>query len=199
MTTLYPPALPWLYRLSATRCLLIMLLGVAALLAGCASSTPPAGMQVVNGFDVKRYQGRWYEIARLDHWFERDMTDVSATYLPQSDGSVQVINRGLRGPSGQWKEAIGKALFTGPSDKASLKVSFFGPFYGGYHVVALDPNYRWALVVGENRSYAWILAREKSLPRESLDAIVQRAQALGIDTQAFIWVAHTNTDPAHQP
>lgn len=199
MTTLHPSALPWLYRLSATRCLLIMLLGVAALLAGCASSTPPAGMQVVNGFDVKRYQGRWYEIARLDHWFERDMTDVSATYLPQSDGSVQVINRGLRGPSGQWKEAIGKALFTGPSDKASLKVSFFGPFYGGYHVVALDPNYRWALVVGEDRSYAWILAREKSLPRESLDAIVQRAQALGIDTQAFIWVTHTNTDPAHQP
>jgi apolipoprotein D and lipocalin family protein len=176
-----------------------MLLGVAALLAGCASSTPPAGMQVVNEFDVKRYQGRWYEIARLDHWFERDMTDVSATYLPQSDGSVQVINRGLRGPSGQWKEAIGRALFTGPSDKASLKVSFFGPFYGGYHVVALDPNYRWALVVGENRSYGWILAREKSLPRESLDAIVQRAQALGIDTQAFIWVTHTNTDPAHQP
>lgn len=196
---LHPSALPWLYRLSATRCLLIMLLGVAALLAGCASSTPPAGMQVVNGFDVKRYQGRWYEIARLDHWFERDMTDVSATYLPQSDGSVQVINRGLRGSSGQWKEAIGKALFTGPSDKASLKVSFFGPFYGGYHVVALDPNYRWALVVGEDRSYAWILAREKSLPRESLDAIVQRAQALGIDTQAFIWVTHTNTDPAHQP
>lgn len=176
-----------------------MLLGVAALLAGCASSTPPAGMQVVNGFDVKRYQGRWYEIARLDHWFERDMTDVSATYLPQSDGSVQVINRGLRGPSGQWKEAIGKALFTGPSDKASLKVSFFGPFYGGYHVVALDLNYGWALVVGKNRSYAWILAREKSLPRESLDAIVQRAQALGIDTQTFIWVTHTNTDPAQQP
>lgn len=78
-------------------------------------------------------------------------------------------------------------------------MSFFGPFYGGYHVVALDRDYRWALVVGENTRYAWILARDTSLPPETLDGIVQRAEALGIDTHAFIWVSHTHADPTGRP
>ena len=166
-------------------------------LFSCASI--PKGAQPVTGFNKEKYLGKWYEMARLDFKFERGLNNTTANYSLRDDGKIRVENRGYDYKKGKWKEAIGKALFTGPSDKASLKVSFFGPFYGGYHVVALDPNYRWALVVGEDRSYAWILAREKSLPRESLDAIVQRAQALGIDTQAFIWVTHTNTDPAHQP
>ncbi len=182
-----------------TRWLLAVVLGMAALLSGCASTTPPTGMQAVTGFDLQRYQGHWYELARLDHWFERDMSDVSATYRPHPDGSVQVINRGRRTTTGQWREAVGKALFTGTPSTGSLKVSFFGPFYGGYHVVALDPDYRWALVVGEDRSYAWILARDTHLPADTLDAIVQRAKALGIDTSAFIWVSHTHTAPASQP
>lgn len=182
-----------------TRWLLAVVLGMAALLSGCASTTPPTGMQAVTGFDLQRYQGHWYELARLDHWFERDMSDVSATYRAQPDGSVQVINRGRRTTTGQWREAVGKALFTNTPSTGSLKVSFFGPFYGGYHVVALDPDYRWALVVGEDRSYAWILARDTHLPADTLDAIVQRAKALGIDTSAFIWVSHMHTAPASQP
>ncbi|MGB3879868.1 MAG: lipocalin family protein [Diaphorobacter nitroreducens] len=170
-----------------------------AVMAGCANTSPPPGVEAVTPFDLQRYQGRWYELARLDHSFERGMTDVSATYTPRADGSVRVVNRGFAAASGQWREAVGKALFTGAPTTGSLKVSFFGPFYGGYHVAALDPDYRWALVLGPDTSYCWILARDKQLDAAQRDAIVARAQALGVDTHALIWVTHKRQDPAHPP
>ena len=170
-----------------------------AVMAGCANTSPPPGVKAVTPFDLQRYQGRWYELARLDHSFERGMTDVSATYTPQADGSVRVVNRGFAAASGQWREAVGKALFTGAPTAGSLKVSFFGPFYGGYHVAALDPDYRWALVLGPDTSYCWILARDKQLDAAQRDAIVARAQALGVDTHALIWVTHKRQDPAQPP
>lgn len=170
-----------------------------AVMAGCANTNPPPGVEAVTPFDLQRYQGRWYELARLDHSFERGMTDVSATYTPQADGSVRVVNRGFAAAPGQWREAVGKALFTGAPTTGSLKVSFFGPFYGGYHVAALDPDYRWALVLGPDTSYCWILARDKQLDAAQRDAIVARAQALGVDTHALIWVTHKRQDPAHPP
>lgn len=170
-----------------------------AVMAGCANTSPPPGVEAVTPFDLQRYQGRWYELARLDHSFERGMTDVSATYTPQADGSVRVVNRGFAAASGQWREAVGRALFTGAPTTGSLKVSFFGPFYGGYHVAALDPDYRWALVLGPDTSYCWILARDKQLDAAQRDAIVARAQALGVDTHALIWVTHKRQDPAHPP
>ena len=170
-----------------------------AVMAGCANTSPPPGVKAVSPFDLQRYQGRWYELARLDHSFERGMTDVSATYTPQADGSVRVVNRGFAAASGQWREAVGKALFTGAPTAGSLKVSFFGPFYGGYHVAALDPDYRWALVLGPDTSYCWILARDKQLDAAQRDAIVARAQALGVDTHALIWVTHKRQDPAQPP
>jgi apolipoprotein D and lipocalin family protein len=104
------------------------------------------------------------------------MSDVSARYTPQADGSVQVINRGYATATGSWKQAEGRALFNGDSQVASLKVSFFGPFYGGYHVVALDPDYRWAMIAGNDRSYLWILARDKQLPQAVLDPLLQQAK-----------------------
>lgn len=175
----------------------LLLAGTALLLAGCASTRPPPGVTAVTPFDVQRYQGRWYELARLDHGFERGMTDVTATYTAQADGSVRVVNRGYDPASGQWREAVGKALFTGAPTTASLKVSFFGPFYGGYHVAALDPDYRWALVVGPDTGYAWILARDKHIAPAQHNAIVAQARALGVDTAALIWVTHEREDPAH--
>lgn len=188
-------AYPWL------RCLhwLAWAMGFAgvALLAGCASTSPPPGITAVTPFDLQRYQGRWYELARLDHRFERGLTDVSATYQPQSDGSVRVVNRGFDAATSQWREAVGKAFFTGEPTTASLKVSFFGPFYGGYHVAALDKDYRWALVVGPDRGYCWVLARDKRLTPAQREVITARAQALGIETSALIWVSHERQDPAH--
>lgn len=174
---------------------LAFVLACTLLLGACASSAPPEGVAAVAPFELQRYQGRWYELARLDHRFERGLSNVSATYLPQADGSVQVRNRGFDTSSKQWREAIGRALFTGAPSIGSLKVSFFGPCYGGYHVVALDPDYRWSLVLGPDRSYCWILARDKQLEPGQREAITKRAQALGIDTAALIWVTQERQDP----
>jgi apolipoprotein D and lipocalin family protein len=163
-------------------------------LAGC-STAPPEGVRPVTSFEINRYLGQWYEIARLDHSFERGMSDVNATYQLQGDGSVKVINRGYDMQRQAWKEAIGRALFIGDSGTASLKVSFFGPFYGGYHVIALDQqNYRWSLVAGPDRDYLWILARDKTLPVDIREQLVSKARALGFATDKLIWVDHQRSD-----
>ncbi len=159
-----------------------------ALLAGCAQI--PDGVEPVKGFDATRYLGTWYEIARLDHRFERGLTRVTATYAARDDGGIDVLNRGFDVAKGSWSEAKGRAKFVGPRDVGQLKVSFFGPFYGGYNVVDLDPTYSHVLVVGPNRSYLWILSREPDPPRETVDRLVARARALGFDTDALIFVSH---------
>ena len=177
---------------------LVIPLWVSALvlsLAGC-SLGPLPGVKPVTGFDLARYSGTWYEIARLDHRFERGLTDVSATYRVQADGSVEVRNRGFDVAKDEWREAIGRAVFIGAPTTGSLKVSFFGPFHGGYHVVELDPDYRWALVLGPDRDYAWILARDKVLPASVREHLSAAAGAAGIDTSAWLWVTQSRADPA---
>lgn len=167
----------------------------ALTLAGCATA-PPDGVQPVSGFELERYLGRWYEIARLDHSFERGMSDVNATYEVQDDGSVKVINRGYDTKRQAWKEAIGRALFVGDRQTGSLKVSFFGSFYGGYNVIALDrEHYRWSLVAGPDRDYLWILARDKTLSADVRAQLVAQARALGFATEQLIWVDQTRSDP----
>lgn len=176
--------------LSLTALLIASLLGLSA-----CSTTTPEGIAAVTPFDIGRYQGKWYEIARLDHSFERGLSDVSASYRLQPDGSVEVINRGYDGKKSEWGQALGRALFTGETNRASLKVSFFGPFYGGYHVMALDQQgYQWAMVVGPNRDYLWILAREKRLPAAVREQLLREAGAAGIDTRKLIWVEQTRAD-----
>ena len=174
--------------------LALALAGLGAM-AGCMSTRPPPGVTAVQPFDLERYQGRWFEVARLDHRFERGMTDVSATYSAQADGSVRVLNRGFDVAAGQWREAVGRALFIAESSTGSLKVSFFGPFYGGYHVAALGPDYRWALVLGPDFSYCWILSRDKVLEPAQREAITARAKALGVATADLIWVSQARQDP----
>jgi len=169
--------------------LLVLLLG----LAGCATA-PPAGLTPVTPFDVNRYAGKWYEIARMDHSFERGLSDVSARYTVQPDGSVQVINRGFDVSRQAWKEAVGKALFTGDANRGALKVSFFGPFYGGYNVVALDPDYRWSLVVGPDLGYVWILARERQLSPAVRQQVLEKARSFGIEVDRLIWVDQSRPD-----
>lgn len=170
-----------------------LLMFALPVLTGC-STQPPQGVVVVTPFDVRRYEGKWYEIARLDHRFERGLTDISATYTRQPDGSVRVINRGYDGEDREWNQAEGRAFFTGDSQRGSLKVSFFGPFYGGYHVVALDKEYRWSLVMGPDREYFWILARDKQLSGELRQQLLERARQLGIATDKLIWTPQQRTD-----
>lgn len=174
---------------------MICLLFVSMLALSSCSTSAPDGVVAVTPFDINRYVGKWYEIARLDHSFERDMTNVSANYRIQDDGSVEVINRGFDTKRKEWRDAVGKAKFTGDSNRASLKVSFFGPFYGGYHVVALDQQaYRWAMVSGPDRDFLWILARDRQLPAEIREQLLTRARELGFDTQKLIWVSQNRRD-----
>ena len=171
-----------------------LFLSLLLLLGGCAVA-PPDGVTPVSGFELKRYLGQWYEIARLDHSFERGLSKVSATYGPRDDGGVRVLNRGYDAEAGRWKEAEGRAYFTGEPTVGSLKVSFFGPFYGGYHIVALDrENYSYAMISGPSRDYLWILARERQLPPAVLDGLLQQARALGFNTESLIWVNQDRED-----
>jgi apolipoprotein D and lipocalin family protein len=161
------------------------------LLAGC--SGVPKGLQPVTGFDVQKYLGHWNEIARLDHRFERGLTDVTADYRKLPDGRIGVINRGFDAKKNKWKEAEGVARFQDRPDVGSLEVSFFGPFYGAYNVLVLDPQYRYAMVAGPNRNYLWILARSQHLDPETLAALVERAKGWGFATGKLIYIEHKHT------
>ena len=147
-------------------------------------------MEPVTLFDVDRYAGRWVELARIDHRFERGLIQTSAEYNRNADGTSEVVNRGYDPRKKEWREAVGKARFVGEPTRAALKVSFFGPFYGGYNVVELDPDYQRSLGSGPNRSYLWILARQPDPPRDAVERVVKRAAELGFDTSALIFVTH---------
>jgi len=161
---------------------------VFTFIAGCTGV--PEGVEPVTDFDGERYLGKWYEIARLDHSFERGLSKVSATYSKRDDGGIKVINRGFNEESGEWSEAEGRAYFTQAPDVGALKVSFFGPFYGAYNVIALDKDYQWALVCGNNRDYLWILARQPSLTDEILSTLLDTAKTKGFATDKLIFVDH---------
>ena len=158
------------------------------LLAGC-STTPPANVTPVTPFDLSRYLGQWHEIARLDHSFERDMIKVTAQYTMNPDGSVKVLNRGFNTKTQAWKDAVGKAWLIDGPDRGALKVSFFGPFYGGYFIAALDPDYQWAMMVGPDLGYFWILARQPELDDVVKTQLVDQARTIGISVDEIIWVA----------
>lgn len=161
------------------------------LLPGCSDTAVPDGVTPVRGFEPERYLGKWYEIARLDHSFERGLQRVTAEYRRRDDGGIDVINRGYNPATGEWKEAHGRAYFLHGRDVASLKVSFFGPFYGGYHVIALDrQDYDYALVSGPDRDYLWILARSPSLEQDILTTLTDRARSLGYAVEDLIYVSH---------
>lgn len=159
----------------------------AVLCAGCSVGAPE-GAVPVTGFELDRYLGKWHEIARLDHSFERGLSEVTAEYSLRADGGVKVINRGFSKAKGEWKEAEGRAYFTGDKGTGQLKVSFFGPFFGGYNIIDLDKEgYRYALVCGPKRSYLWILSRSPELPEADLKRLLDRAAALGFDTGKLIY------------
>jgi len=164
----------------------LVLILIVTLLTGCTGI--PEGITAVDGFDINRYLGTWYEIARLDHRFERGLENISATYALREDGGVDVLNKGWDIKAGEWREAQGKAYFVEQADKGRLKVSFFGPFYGGYNIIELDKkDYAYSMVTGPDRSYFWILSRTKQLPEATLQILIDRAKALGFATDKLIF------------
>ena len=157
------------------------------LLAGC---TPvPSGIKPVRNFEIERYLGTWYEIARLDHRFERGLSRVSASYSKRPDGGIDVLNRGYNEATGEWKNSVGRAYLLNSTQTASLKVTFFWPFYAGYHVIELDQkDYSYALVSGPDRDYLWILSRTPELDKTVIQKLVDKASELGFVTDDLIFV-----------
>lgn len=170
---------------------MINLLLVAIGLNGLYScATIPGRAIAVKPFDKEKYLGKWYEIARLNFKYERDMDNTTATYSLNSDGTIKVDNQGYHTKEGVWKQAIGKARFVGKENIAMLKVSFFGPFYSGYNVIALDDEYRYALVAGRSLEYLWILSRETQIPPEIKDQYLKIAKNAGYKTSDLLWIKH---------
>ena len=164
-------------------------LGVGALLAANLVSrvSIPKGARAVSPFKKDRYLGKWYEIARMDFKFEKNLEQVTATYSLNPDGSIRVDNKGFNYVKKEWKKSIGKAKLVKDPSTARLKVSFFGPFYSGYNVIAIDPDYKYALVAGNNLKYLWILSRDKTIPDGVRSAYLKQAQSLGYETNKLIW------------
>lgn len=187
------------HKPSSTGSALLCTVGFAAIAGAALYATRnpriPDGIQPVENFELDRYLGKWYEVARIDHSFEKGLQRTQAEYSLNTDGSIQVVNRGFNAKRGEWKISYGKAKPTIAPDIAALKVSFFGPFYGGYNVVALDKNYQWAMVIGSNLDYLWILSRTPSLPDGAEDRLMHQARMLGVDTQKILWVHQDGVNP----
>ncbi|MDA3883189.1 MAG: lipocalin family protein [Bacteroidales bacterium] len=155
-------------------------------------SSIPQGAVAVNNFDKTQYLGTWYEIARLDFKYERNLNNTTAQYSLMENGMIQVVNRGYNVVTKEWKEAIGRAKFVKADTVAMLKVSFFRPFYAGYNVLAIDDDYQYALVAGASLEYLWILSRTPSIPEEIKQEYLKIAQKIGYKIEDLIWVEHDN-------
>ena len=166
--------------------LAVVVLGLAVSLAGCA--TMPKGALVVGDFDKGKYLGKWYEIARFDFAFERNLDNTTAEYTLLPNGYIAVVNRGHDYVKEKWSEAKGKARFRGQDTVAALEVSFFGPFYAAYNVIALDKDYTYALVAGSSTGYLWILSRTRTIPESVRGEYLAIAESLGYDITKLIWV-----------
>lgn len=170
----------------------MVLAGIVTLVSSCKSM--PDKAQPVKNFDAKKYMGTWYEIARFDFRFEKNLNNVSAQYRFDDKGRVVVLNSGYNTLKKQWSKADGLAKFRGAKDEAALKVSFFGPFYSGYNVIALDDAYQYALIAGKDLNYLWILSRTKNIPDHIKENYLELAQHLGYDTSKLLWITHDRTD-----
>lgn len=156
------------------------------LATGCVSI--PDNITPVTSFQIERYLGKWYEIARLDHRFERGLTQISAEYSMRPDGGLKVLNRGYSKEKQEWSEAEGRGYFVQSPNEAYLKVSFFGPFFGSYIVFELDTvNYQYALISGPDKSYFWLLARTPTIDDNLKKKLIAKAAALGFDTTKLIF------------
>jgi apolipoprotein D and lipocalin family protein len=166
----------------AARALALALLVVAALGAcahGDEARTRPLTTVPV---DLTRYQGSWFELARLPAPFQEGCECTRATYTMRDDGTVGVFNQCVR--EGKIDEATGRARAVGPGE---LEVTFFWPFAGDYNVLALDEDYRWAVVGSRDRRFAWILSRSKTIDDELTARLVGALQQQGYDTDRLLW------------
>ncbi|MGH1370732.1 MAG: lipocalin family protein [Cellvibrionaceae bacterium] len=166
----------------------VMCVASLSFLLGCVGT--PEGIEPIEKFEVDRYLGQWYEIARLDHSFERGLEQVAANYSMGDDGSIKVINRGFDVDENRWNRAEGKAYFVGDETVGHLKVSFFGPFYGSYVIFDLGDDYQYSLVTSNTRSYLWLLSRSPIIDETLKADLIKRIADLGFDVEGLIFVKH---------
>ena len=166
-------------------------LGVVGLFffSSCAVGIPK-GVTAVQDFQSEKYLGKWYEMARFDFRFERNLDNVTAEYTKKDDKSFKVVNKGHDYVKNEWKESVGEARFVNAPNEGRLKVSFFKPIWAGYNVIEIDENYKYALIAGNNFDYLWILSREKTIPDSYKQKYLEKAKSLGFDTSKLIWVKH---------
>lgn len=157
-------------------------------LISCA--TIPKNATAVKSFDKEKYLGKWYEVARFDFKFEKNLNNTTAVYSLNEDGSIKVDNKGYNSVKKQWTQSIGKAKFVGQETTAMLKVSFFGPFYGGYNVLAIDMQYKYALIAGGSLKYLWLLSRETTMPEDVKAKYLGIAESVGYDITKLLWIKH---------
>jgi apolipoprotein D and lipocalin family protein len=170
---------------------MIKILVVLACINLCGCLGMPKNVSPVENFELDRYLGKWYEIARLDHSFERGLENITAEYSLREDGGVDVKNRGFSRSGNEWSEANGKAYFVNSPKEGYLKVSFFGPFYGSYIIFELDvENYQYAFVSGPDLNYLWLLSRTPVVSKEIITDFIEKSKALGFDTKKLIIVDH---------
>ena len=157
-------------------------------LSGChaAQDGDTIDNSTVSVFDVRRFMGKWYEIARYDHRFEKGMTHVTATYSLQENGSIKVKNEGYK--NGKHKEVEGRAKQPNPADPGKLKVSFFLWFYSDYYVLDIDPDYRYVLIGSSSDKYLWIMSRDKTLSKEKQAELLDKLRVRGYDTEKLLFV-----------
>lgn len=167
---------------------LVMISTIMSIFYSC--DTIPHGAIAVKPFHKERYLGKWYEIARKDFKYERNLSNTTAEYTLNDNGTIKVDNQGFNKKTGKWDRAIGKAKFVEEDNIGKLKVSFFGPFYSGYNVIAIDDEYNYALVAGSSLKYLWILSRNTNIPVEIKNKYLKIAEQIGYNTADLIWVEH---------
>ena len=165
------------------------------LLALTACAGNPVNAVPVSGFETDRYLGTWYEVARLDHTFERGLSNVTANYTKREDGKITVLNRGYNEKKGEFEDAKGKAKYANDPSTGHLKVSFFGPLYGDYIIFDLEAtDYTTAYVSGGKDNYLWLLSRTPTVSAATRADFVSKSQALGYNTDSLIWVDQTRSN-----
>ena len=163
---------------------------IAVLLTLKFSRSIPKKASPVHHFDIQKYLGKWFEIARFDFRFEKNLNNVTAEYTLLENGKIGVLNQGYDYVKKEWKAAEGKAKFRSKQNVAALKVSFFGPFYSAYNVIDLDCDYQYSMVAGKNLDYLWILSRKPILPENIRGQFLTKAQDIGYDISRLVWVEH---------
>jgi len=163
-------------------------IGAAALTYQFLSRDIPKGATAIKPFDIHRYLGTWYEVARLPSWIEKNLNQVTENYSFNPDGTVKVITRAWNIKNREWVSAEGKIKFAGATDEGMLKVSYFRPVYFAYNILDMDTDYKYAMVSTSNRDYLWLLSRETDIPVKFKKRFLTKALSLGFDIGALEWV-----------